>query len=63
MEEVLLVEGPSGENHIPVGVLVTMIKHAPENEQRGIKDMCVKIDFANGDVRRYLTHLAKAVAL
>ena len=63
MEEVLLVEGPSGENHIPVAVLVTMIKHAPANEQQEITDMLVKIDFANGDVRRYLTHLAKAVAV
>jgi hypothetical protein len=62
LEEVLTVEGPSGANWIPVGVLAGIIKTAPAHEQAGIKSMLVRIDFANGNVRHYLTHLAKAVA-
>lgn len=36
---------------------------APASEQRAIKTMLVKIDFVNGDVRKYLRHLAQAIAL
>lgn len=61
-EELVEAEGPSGTNIIPVGCLVELMKTAPEHEQRGLKDTMVRIDFVNGDVRRYLTHLAKAVA-
>lgn len=65
-EDIITVEGESGENIIPVGVLVDMMKSAPTNEQNGIKTMLVKIDFvAPGQkpVMDYFTHLAKAVAL
>lgn len=61
-EELLSAEGPSGENIIPVGCLVELMKSAPAREQAGIKTMLVKIDFVNGDVRDYLRHLARAVA-
>ena len=63
MEDALIVEGPSGENYIPVGSLVEAMIQAPTNEQRGIKDMVVKIDFRNGDVMDYFRYLARAIAL
>lgn len=62
-EQVLLVEGPSGENAIPVACLVDMMKQAPKHEQQGIKTMIVRIDFRNGDVLAYFKHLAQAVAI
>lgn len=62
-EETVTAEGPSGMNIIPVGSLVTLMKGAPKHEKDGIKAMMVRIDFANGDVRKYLAHLAKAVAI
>lgn len=61
-EMVLKVEGPSGTNWMPVGVLVDAIKSAPAHEQAGIKAMLVKIDFRNAPVKPYLEHLAKAIA-
>jgi hypothetical protein len=63
LETTLAVAGPSGENLIPVGCLVDLMKTAPAHEQRGIRDMIVRIDFRNGDVLDYFRHLAKAVAL
>jgi len=63
MEDTLNVEGPSGPNYIPVGCLVEAMVQAPNHEQRGIKDMIVKIDFRNGDVMHYFQHLARAIAL
>lgn len=62
-EEVLVVDGPSGENDIPVGCLVEAMEAAPAHEQAAIKSMLVKIDFRNGDVRHYLRHLAHVIAL
>jgi hypothetical protein len=61
-EEVIVVEGPSGPNHLPIGVLVEHIKIASVKEQCGIKEMLVKLDFHNADIRLYLKHLAKAIA-
>jgi hypothetical protein len=63
LDEVLEVDGPSGTNWMPVGVLASIMKdEAPAAEQAGIKSMLVRIDFRNGDVRDYLRHLARAVA-
>ncbi len=63
-EETLEVEGKMyGTNWMPISVLVAAIKVAPKHEQDAIKSMLVKIDFKNGNVRHYLTHLAKAIAL
>ncbi len=63
LEQMLFVNGPSGENAIPVECLVEAIKSAPSHEQSGIKSMIVKIDFINGDVLDYFRHLAQAIAL
>ena len=63
LEEVIEVEGPEwGTNHMPIGVLVEHMKIASPHEQVAIKDMIVRIDFRNGDVRHYFKHLAKAIA-
>lgn len=37
------------------------IKTTSENEQGKIKDMLIKIDFNNGDVKDFLKHLSKAL--
>ena len=63
MEQVLTVDGPSGTNCIPIGVLVEHIKIAPLKEQLGIKEMLVKLDFHNADITLYFKHLAKAIAV
>lgn len=62
LDEIMTVEGDSGQNLIPVGCLVEVIKLAPEHEQRGIKAMMVRIDFRNGRIIDYLRHLAQAIA-
>ena len=63
-EETLEVEASDGTtNIIPVGCLVEAFKGTSTGEQRAIKRTLVLIDFKNGDVRHYLTHLAKAIAL
>jgi hypothetical protein len=62
-EEILEAEGPSGTNWIPIACLVELMKAASESERQSLKAVLVRIDFVNGDVRHYLTHLAKAVAL
>jgi hypothetical protein len=62
-EEVLEAEGSMGMNYIPVGSLVQTIKGANESNQKEIKSIMVKIDFANGSVRHFLLHLAKAIAI
>lgn len=59
----LAVEGPSGTNYIPVACLIEAMVSAPSHEQRGIRDMIVRIDFANGDVLDYFRHLARAIAI
>lgn len=62
LETVLEVEGPSGPNFIPVGCLVEMMKATSRQEQVGLKNMMVRIDFNNGNILDYFKHLAKAVA-
>lgn len=62
LSETLEAEGPGGMNWIPVGCIVELADTAPKSEQSAIKTTLVKIDFMNGNVRHFLTHLAKAVA-
>lgn len=58
----LHVEGPSGLNVMPVGIVIDAMKQAPTSEQRQIKRTLVAIDFANGDALHYVRHLAQAIA-
>ena len=62
-EQILEVEGVSGTNWIPVGVLVDAMKFTTADEQAAIKKVIVRIDFANGNVLPYFKHLAKAIAI
>ncbi len=63
METIIEVDGPSGCNMIPLGSLVAIILQAPKSEQTAIRTMLVRIDFANGSVMNYFTHLAQAIAI
>lgn len=62
IDQIIMVEGPSGENIMPLQIVTDAIKSAPANEQAAIKGMIVRIDFANGDVVHYFKHLAQAIA-
>jgi hypothetical protein len=62
-ETVLEVESENGTaNAIPVGCLLEAMEAAPAHEQAAIKSMIIKIDFVNGDVLHYFSHLARAIA-
>jgi len=56
------IEDESGMVHfIDSEVVIEAIKAAPASEQAQIKDVIVKIDFANGDVNHFFGHLAKGL--
>ena len=62
-DHVFEVEGESGLNFIPLAVVIEHVKITAKQEQAQIKNVLVKIDFANGDVVPYFEHLAKAIAI
>ena len=62
-DETIEVLGASGVNVIPVEVILEHMLIAPAGEQSAIKNVIVKIDFANGDVMDFFRHLAKAIAV
>ena len=63
-DQVIEIQGPIyGTNYIPLQCVIDAILVAPEHEQKGIKEMLVKIDFVRGDVLDYFKHLAKAIAI
>ena len=62
-EHVFEVEGASGPNFVPLAVVIEHIKIATERERAQIKNVLVKIDFANGNVMHFFNHLAKAIAI
>jgi len=62
LEESFTVQGPSGDNFMPLECVIEAIKQAPPGEQAAIKDMLVRIDYANADLMRYFRHLAQAIA-
>lgn len=39
-------------------VVIELIKSAPEEEKKEIKNILVKLDFCNGDINHFLEHLA-----
>jgi len=61
-EHLFEVEGASGLNLIPLGVVLDAIKNTTDGEQEGIKATLVKIDFLNGDCMHFFAHLAQALA-
>lgn len=59
----LEVEGKSGLNIIPLQFVLDAISETSEAEKKAIKTMIVKIDFVNGSLVHYFTHLAQAIAI
>lgn len=62
LETIIEVNGDSGLNIMPLGVVVEHILIANKTEQNQIKNTLVKIDFHNGDVMHFFTFLAQALA-
>ena len=62
LEERFEVEGPSGTNSFNYGVVVEHILITSATEKAAIKEVLVKIDFANGDILDFSRHLARAIA-
>lgn len=62
-DHIFEVDGPSGENWIPLELLLEAIKATPANEQYGIKDVIVKLDFLNQPIMGYFEQLCKAIAV
>ena len=63
LEEIIEVNGESGLNLMPLGVLLDAICRTGKEEQKAIKNTLVKIDFHNGDIMHYFKHLAQAIAI
>lgn len=56
------LQDPQGTIHIiNSDIIIEAIKAAPDHEQAYIRDILVKIDFANGDVLHFLQHLAQGM--
>lgn len=51
-----------GQHIIPLAVVLEHLKMASPTDQAQAKNIIVKIDFMNGDVMHFFTHLAKGVA-
>jgi len=57
------VESPNGDVHfISTEIVIEHIFAASSDEQTKIADIIRKIDFHNGDIHHFLTHLATALA-
>lgn len=63
LEQTFEVEGDSGTNTIPYGVVVEHIKITTKQEQEQIKKALVLIDFNDGDVYHFFRYLGKAIAV
>lgn len=62
LEDTFEITSSKGEyNLMPYGVVIEHMKIASPEEQAAIKNMIVKIDFNNADVKGYLKHLGKAI--
>lgn len=57
------VEGPSGMNVFPMGLVIDTIKRADPQEQAAIKRQLIVLDYQNRDVAEYFKHLAGALAI
>lgn len=61
--ESFTVTATDGVEHImDTDVVIEAIKSCPAREQNGIKDMLVRLDFANANVNGYLKHLGQGLA-
>lgn len=62
LEQVIEIKTETNTHYFEIGNIIANIKATTPEEQAGIKDMIVKIDFYNGDVVDYFRHLAQALA-
>ena len=62
LEQVIEIKTEDNTHYFEIGNIIANIKATTPEEQAGIKDMIVKIDFHNGDVVDYFRHLAQALA-
>lgn len=63
IDQMFVVNGPSGDNHMSYQTVVDAIGGTSKDEQAKIKNTLVRIDFNNGDVFHYFRHLAQAIAI
>ena len=63
LEESFEVEGPSGINLMTYRTVVDVMLLTSNKEKYQLKAMLVKIDYRGSDVKRYLRHLACALAI
>ena len=57
--EITAADGPV--HFIDTEVVIEHIKIASPAEQKQIKDIIVKIDFANGNINHFFNHLAQGI--
>lgn len=62
-ENIIMVDGPSGQNMMPLEIVLTAIKNTCREEKAKIKNTLVAIDFKNGDCLGFFKHLAGALAI
>jgi hypothetical protein len=62
LEHTFDVEGPSGTNTMPYGVIIEHMKIAGPQEQKALKNKLVYLDFKNADIKDFLRHLGGAIA-
>lgn len=62
LDEEFTLTAPDGTpNIMSYGVVIEHIMLTTKEEQEKIKDIIVKIDFKNGDVKHFFRHLAQAI--
>jgi hypothetical protein len=61
-DQLIVVNGDSGKNLIPLAVVLEHIKISHPNDQKKIRTMLVQLDFKNADVMDFFKHIAKALA-
>ena len=61
LEEKEIDLGQMANQKYQVGDVVQLIYMAPSHEQSSIKNQLVKIDFHNGDVYDFFSHLSQAI--
>ena len=60
-DDIFEIETEDSFHIVDYGFVIDCIKQTGSIEKLRIKNMLVKIDFANGDVKHYLRHLAQAL--
>lgn len=59
--EIFTIEKGGNKHIFEIGHIIDTMKITSIEEQEEIKKSLIKIDFANGDIRDYIKHLANAL--